>query len=46
MMNHGVMPVRIKRGMRICQLCLEQTLGTPVSGYKGRFSGQTTAMKG
>lgn len=46
MMNHGIMPVRLKPNMRICQLCFEQTLGTPVSGYKGRFSGQTAANKG
>ena len=46
MMNHGIMPVRLKPNMRICQLCFEQTLGTPVSGYKGRFTGQTIAKKG
>jgi dCTP deaminase len=41
MINHGRIPVRLKPGMRICQLILEQTVGTPVSAYKGRFSGQT-----
>jgi dCTP deaminase len=46
MVNHGAMPVKLKPMMRICQLCFEQTLGTPVSGYKGRFSGQTTVNKG
>lgn len=42
MINHGVIPIRLKAGMRICQLIFEQTVGTPVSGYKGRFSGQTS----
>jgi dCTP deaminase len=47
MFNHGAMPVRLRAGMRICQLILEQTLGTPVKSYKGRFSGQVaTAKKG
>jgi dCTP deaminase len=41
MVNQGSVPIRLKTGMRICQLCFEQTLGTPVKGYKGRFSGQT-----
>lgn len=38
--NHGHFPVTLKPGMRICQLIFEQTLGVPVKGYKGRFSGQ------
>lgn len=38
--NHGYFPITLKPGMRICQLIFEQTLGTPVKGYKGRFSGQ------
>lgn len=46
MINHGRIPVRLKPGMRICQLILEQTVGTPVSGYKGRFSGQTSTRIG
>jgi dCTP deaminase len=46
MMHHGKYPVRLKAGMRICQLVFEQTLGTPVRGYKGRFSGQTTSRVG
>jgi dCTP deaminase len=40
MVNHGSLPVRLMPGMPICQLVFEQTLGTPVRGYKGRFSGQ------
>lgn len=42
MINHGSVPVKLTPGMRICQLIFEQTVGTPVSGYKGRFSGQTS----
>jgi len=45
MMNQGNIPIRLKSGMRICQLCFEQTLGTPVKGYKGRFSGQSAQQK-
>ncbi len=45
MYNHGKLPVRLRVGMRICQLILEQTLGVPVQGYKGRFSGQASAKK-
>jgi dCTP deaminase len=46
MMNHGKIPVRLRTGMRICQLIFEQTLGTPERGYKGRFAGQDAAKKG
>jgi dCTP deaminase len=45
MYNHGMMPVRLRAGMRICQLILEQTLGVPVQGYKGRFSRQSSTRK-
>ena len=45
MFNHGKLPVRLRAGMRICQLIFEQTLGVPVQGYKGRFSGQTSSKK-
>ncbi len=44
--NHGHMPVRLRVGMRICQLIFEQTLGTPDKGYSGRFSGQNAARRG
>jgi dCTP deaminase len=46
MLNHGKLPVKLRVGMKICQLVFEQTTGTPVMGYKGRFSGQTTDQKG
>lgn len=38
--NHGVLPVKLRPGMRICQLIFEQTLGTPDKGYQGMFRGQ------
>lgn len=40
MVNHGKVPIRLRIGMRICQLIFEQTLGTPDKGYQGQFSGQ------
>ena len=40
--NHGFLPVRLRARMRICQLILEQTLGTPDKGYHDQFSGQTS----
>lgn len=39
--NHGAFPIMLRKGMKICQLIFEQTLGTPDKGYAGRFSGQT-----
>lgn len=41
MVNHGKLPIRLRSGMRICQLIFEQTLGTPDKGYQGQFSGQS-----
>ena len=41
--NHGHLPIRLRSGMRICQLIFEQTLGTPEKGYEGRFAGQGTS---
>ena len=40
--NHGHLPIRLRPGMRICQLIFEQTLGTPEKEYQGRFAGQGT----
>lgn len=40
MVNHGRVPIRLRIGMRICQLIFEQTLGTPDKGYQGQFAGQ------
>jgi dCTP deaminase len=46
MMNHGILPIKLRKGMKICQLIFEQTIGTPVIGYRGRFAGQTTVRRG
>lgn len=46
MVHHGPVPIRLRAGMRLCQLIFEQTLGTPERGYQGRFAGQTAARKG
>ncbi len=45
MVNHNVLPIRLRVGMKICQLIFEQTIGTPVKGYIGRFSGQSAGKK-
>ncbi|TPK89645.1 MULTISPECIES: dCTP deaminase [unclassified Mesorhizobium] len=45
MVNHNVMPIRLRVDMRVCQLIFEQTVGTPVRGYKGRFAGQMAGAK-
>ena len=37
MINHGIVPIRLRPGMRICQLIFEATLGTPEKGYQGQF---------
>jgi len=39
--NHGPAPIRLRAGMRICQLIFEQTLGFPEVGYGGQFNQQT-----
>ncbi len=46
MTNHGLFPVRLRRGMRLCQLMFEQTMGTASTAYEGRFSGQTAIRAG
>ena len=33
MINHGVMPIRLRRGMKICQLIFELTFGTPEKAF-------------
>jgi dCTP deaminase len=43
--NHGPLPIRLRRGMKICQLIFEQTLSVPERGYQGRFLGQGAGMK-
>ena len=34
MVNHGHVPIRLRAGMRICQLVFELTLGTPQKGFE------------
>lgn len=43
--NHGHFPIRLRPGMRICQLIFEQTFGTAEKEYSGQFAGQTVAKK-
>jgi dCTP deaminase len=43
MFNHSTLRVKLLAGMRVCQLIFEMSLGTPETGYKGVFAGQTAA---
>lgn len=43
--NHGPAPIRLRPGMRICQLIFEQTSGVPDAAYKGQFSKQGATAK-
>ena len=43
--NHSTVRVRLLPGMKVCQLILEATLGTPDKGYRGMFAGQTARKK-
>jgi dCTP deaminase len=38
--NFGPLTIRVKKGMRICQLIFEEVHGTPDKGYDGQFSVQ------
>jgi dCTP deaminase len=38
--NHGSRPIRLRTGMRICQLIFEMTLGVADKGYGGQFLNQ------
>jgi dCTP deaminase len=38
--HHGPMPIKLRTGMKICQLIFEMTLGMPDRAYKGQFLGQ------
>ena len=42
MINHGALSIKLREGMRICQLIFETTLGTPERGYSGQFQGQNS----
>ncbi|MFK8252254.1 dCTP deaminase [Ancylobacter terrae] len=41
--NLGPRPIRLRAGMKVCQLIIEQTLGVPERGYRGQFAGQRAA---
>ncbi len=41
--NLGPRPIRLRAGMKVCQLILEQTLGVPQNAYRGQFAGQRAA---
>jgi dCTP deaminase len=43
MFNYSEMTFNLYPGLRICQLIIEQTFGTPDSGYEGQFSQQGPA---
>jgi dCTP deaminase len=38
--NHGVFPIKLRPGMRICQLIFEQVFGTPSAVMTGIFQDQ------
>ena len=38
--NFGELPIRVRQGMKICQLILEEVHGTPEKGYSGKFAVQ------
>ncbi|MFI4987449.1 MAG: dCTP deaminase domain-containing protein [Alphaproteobacteria bacterium] len=40
--NFGPHDIILDAGMKICQLIIEQTFGTPLKGYVGQFLGQTS----
>jgi dCTP deaminase len=43
--NYGLFPVRLRAGMRVCQLIFEMTLGAPEKAYQAQFSGQTSGAR-
>lgn len=43
MFNFGPHEIILDAGMKICQLIVEQTFGTPLKGYEGQFGSQTNA---
>ncbi len=43
--NHGPAPIRLRPGMRICQLIFEQTSGVPDAAYQGQFTKQGAKPK-
>jgi dCTP deaminase len=43
MYNFSTIDIMLDKGMRVCQLIFEGTLGTPQKGYAGMFAGQKPA---
>jgi dCTP deaminase len=41
--NLGPYAIHLQKGMRICQLILEEVHGTPQKGYAGQFASQGLA---
>jgi dCTP deaminase len=41
--NFGPFRIRLEKGMKICQLMLEEVHGTPEKGYEGAFATQAPA---
>lgn len=42
--NHGGLPLRLRPGMNICQLIIEEVCGTPSAEMVGEFQDQTSTM--
>jgi dCTP deaminase len=42
--NQGTLPIRLKPGMKICQLIVEQVYGTPQAELRTAFQDQTTVI--
>jgi dCTP deaminase len=41
LVNHGPLPIKLRPGMAICQLIVEQVKGTPSKAHKSQFAGQS-----
>jgi dCTP deaminase len=41
LVNHGPLPIKLRRGMAICQLIVETIKGTPSKAHKSQFAGQS-----
>jgi dCTP deaminase len=44
MVNNGTLSIRLRPGIRICQLIIEQVFGTPVTKMTGQFQNQNTPI--
>jgi dCTP deaminase len=41
LVNHGPLPIKLRPGMAICQLIIEEFKGTPSKARKSQFAGQS-----